>query len=348
MGYYLKNGYVDMRRIISEPYPFIFVIHGRGTGKTYGALDTVIHDEIPFLYMRRTQVEADLVSSDIFSPFKPITRDDPSLHIIPQKIPHVKNATALYRGEQDETGNWKAAGSPIGYSCALSTVASIRGISLEDVELCVFDEFIPEKNARPVRSEGDAFLNAYETFNRNRELSGREPLKMLCLSNSNTLASPILQTMGLMRNVEKMAATGQEVAKLPQKGVAIYMLRDSPISAAKQETALYKAIGDANKYSVMALNNEFESSTWLYVETKPLQEYKPLFVFEDICVYQHKSRKGEYYVARKISGSPPRFIADKMSVKRMKDKYTGFFNAWISGRASFQDFYCKYILLKNM
>lgn len=347
MDYYLKNGFLDMRKIINEPYPFIFVIHGRGTGKTYGAIDTVVHDCIPFLYMRRTQVEADLVSSEAFSPFKPLMVNDPDLHIVPQKIPHVKNAAAIYKGVPDEHGKYQPDGDPIGYSCALSTVASIRGLSLEDVVVCIFDEFIPERSARPIKNEGEAFLNAYETFNRNRELTGRDPLKMVCLSNSNTLASPILYSMGLMRHVEKMAATGQEVVKLPQKGVALFLLHDSPVSAAKQQTALYKAIG-TGAFSDMAISNAFDSSTWLYVEVKPLQEYKPLFAFEDVCVYQHKSRRGEYYVARKISGSPSRFTSDKMSVKRMKTRYSSFFEAWIAGRASFQDYYCKYLLLKYM
>ena len=37
MNVYLPNGYADMGKIMSLPYPLIFVIGGRGTGKTYGA-----------------------------------------------------------------------------------------------------------------------------------------------------------------------------------------------------------------------------------------------------------------------------------------------------------------------
>ena len=97
MNYYLPSGYVDMAKIIEQPYPFIFLIHGRGTGKTYGACKYVLDKGEKFVYLRRTQTEADLCSSAEFSPFKPLMDDDPELHIVSDKIAHffVKGKSCL-------------------------------------------------------------------------------------------------------------------------------------------------------------------------------------------------------------------------------------------------------------
>ena len=42
MGLYLPNGYVDIRWILAQGLPFNFLVGGRGTGKTYGALKVVV------------------------------------------------------------------------------------------------------------------------------------------------------------------------------------------------------------------------------------------------------------------------------------------------------------------
>ena len=58
---YLKNGYLNVPYILHYNVPFIFVVGGRGTGKTYGALKYVLESGTPFIYMRRTQSQADIM-----------------------------------------------------------------------------------------------------------------------------------------------------------------------------------------------------------------------------------------------------------------------------------------------
>ena len=55
MSIYLKSGYLDVEKILSYKLPFNFIIGGRGTGKTYGALKTAYINDIRFMLMRRTQ-----------------------------------------------------------------------------------------------------------------------------------------------------------------------------------------------------------------------------------------------------------------------------------------------------
>ena len=82
---FLENGYVDMARIIEQKYPFILMTGARGTGKTYGALKYVIEHKMKFIYMRRTKLQADVISSPEMSPFAPVC-DDMSVSLEMDKI----------------------------------------------------------------------------------------------------------------------------------------------------------------------------------------------------------------------------------------------------------------------
>ena len=75
MRIYDSSGYVNMRDILNEGYPFNFLVGGRGTGKTYTTLKVAKEDGRRFMLMRRTQSQADLISKPEFSVFKPLNED---------------------------------------------------------------------------------------------------------------------------------------------------------------------------------------------------------------------------------------------------------------------------------
>ena len=60
MRIYDSSGYVNVRGILDEGYPFNFLVGGRGTGKTYTTLKVAKEDGRRFMLMRRTQSQADL------------------------------------------------------------------------------------------------------------------------------------------------------------------------------------------------------------------------------------------------------------------------------------------------
>lgn len=72
---YLESGYLDMDRIISISNTFCFIIGGRGTGKTYGALQYALDRHVKFIYMRRTQTQVDVIKSNDMNPFKSVADD---------------------------------------------------------------------------------------------------------------------------------------------------------------------------------------------------------------------------------------------------------------------------------
>lgn len=316
MNFYDNNGYIDMEKVINLPYPFIFVVHGRGTGKTYGAFKYLLdHPEYPPVYVGG--------------------------------IPHVKNISGVWHGAIADDGRLQAEGDPIGYICALNTIANIRGFNGEQINIMIYDEFIPEARARAIKQEGEAIVNAYETINRNRELKGRPPLKMVFLANANKLSSPIFQTLGIMDRIDRMVMTGQEMCLLPDRGVAILKLRNSAISNAKAETALYRATSNVD-FTAMALKNDFDTSTYLYVQREPIEEYRLMAEYEDVYIYRHKSKKWWYVSRHKRGTAKYKYIDEEFSKRKMRKDLLYFFTAWLHGYVSFEDYYCKLILTESL
>lgn len=348
MSYYLSSGYVDINRIISLDYPFIFVLGGRGTGKTYGACQYLLEYPGKFMYLRRTQQEADTIGNPEFSPFAPVLTDHPELPPITlDTIQGVKNVKGVYHGALNDDGVLVPDGPAIGYVAALNTISSIRGFSGEQIDIILYDEFIPERNARAIKAEGDAFLNCYETINRNRELKGRKPLKIVSLTNANKMSSPIFVAMGITEQIDNMSRKGKECCFLPDRGIAVIKLKNSPISDRKKNTALYRAAASED-FRRMSLLNDFDTTTYLYVHPEPLEEYRILAQYEDIYIYRHKS-KAYYYVCRHCSGHPKqKYVNEKFSQKRLRKDLFSMYDAWLKGNISFQDYYCKLILTESL
>lgn len=322
MGIYLKSGYVDIKKILHYNLSFNFVCGGRGTGKTYGALKYVIENNVKFMLMRRTQAQCDLISRAQFNPFKTVARD---LGIeIEMKSISQYNSAFFLDGEQ------------IGYTCALSTISNMRGFDSSEVELLIYDEFIPERHERSIKDEDSAFFNAYETVNRNRELKGEKPLQVLCLANANNLNNAIFTSLSLIDTCLKMEAKDQELYINRNRGVLIALLNESRISRQKAQTALYTLTGE-NNYTEMALNNDFVYNDYSDIHAVNLREYYPYCAIGDICIYRHKS-KNWYHVSSHYSGTPPTYEGDNIGQKRYNRTYgMRLYTAYLNGRITFEN-----------
>ena len=308
MSIYLDNGYIDINKILSYRIPFNFIVGGRGTGKTYGALLTAYENDIRFILMRRTQTQCDLINKPEFNPYKVINSDTSSSVTV--KAISKYNAKIIEEHEDSE--------KILGYTCALSTISNMRGFDASDVKLLIYDEFIPEKHERPLKNEGSAFLNAYETINRNREINGSDPLQVLCLANAFNIANPIFLELGLVGRCEKMKNSGQELFIDQQRGILIVMIQRSQISKAKADTALYRV--STGSYSDMALSNDFIYNSSENIKSLSLNEFRLLCTIGEISIYKHKSDK-RYYISEHRTGSAPIFTSDEVNLKRYRKKY---------------------------
>ena len=308
MGIYLDSGYLDVEKIMAYKQPFNFIVGGRGTGKTYGALKTAYDNRIRFILMRRTQTQCDLINKPEFNPYKAINADIGS-NITVRSISKY-NSKIIEEFEESE--------NILGYTCALSTISNMRGYDASDVSWLVYDEFIPEKHERPLKNEGSAFLNAYETINRNRELKGADPVQVLCLANAFNIANPIFLELGLVGRCEKMKNSGQELYIDKDRGILIVMLYNSRISKAKADTALYRL--SSGSYSDMALSNDFIYNSSENIKSLSLKEYTLICTVGEISIYRHKSQR-RYYVSEHRTGTAPQYTSDEVNLMRYRKNH---------------------------
>lgn len=328
------NGYLDMASIIGTGYPFIFIVGGRGTGKTYGALKYVSENDIFFMYMRRTQSQIELVNKDQFNPFNAIN-EDTGERIRPR--PFTKYNSVFERITPAIEGGEGEQAEPIGYTAALSTIANMRSFDASAVQVLIYDEFIPEKHERPIKYEGMALLNAYESINRNRELKGRAPLQLVCMANANDLANPIFVELDLVNVAMKMADKGQQVRRDNKRGILLINLQTTPIGQKKQQTALYKLTAADSEFSRMAITNEYSMEEIGQIKPQNLAEYIPLVMVGEICVYKHKSER-RYYICDHVSGSPDRYTSGQADLMRYRKRYYYLWLAYMENNIYFQNY----------
>ena len=326
MKRFLDSGYADIKSILSIGVPFIFIIGGRGTGKTYGALKYCIDEHKKIMLMRRTQSQSDLVNRPEFSPFKAIA-SDLGVEIITKSVSKYNSAFYL----DDEC---------IGYSCALSTVSNLRGFDASDVDLLIYDEFVPEKHERPIKNEGSAFLNAYETMNRNRELKGQKPLQLLALANAFDIANPIFRDLELIDIADKMKQKNKPVYVNKDRGICIVMLDGSRISDSKRNTALYKLAGKSD-YTEMALGNDFAYNDDSAIRSQNIKDYKIKCGCGSIYIYKHRSKR-IYYVTEYKNGKCDYYGKSEIDVERfLKSWGRILYSAYINDNVLFESMLVK-------
>lgn len=340
MNIYLESGYLNIHKILSLKLPFIFIVGGRGTGKTYGALEEVVEEKIKFMYLRRTQSQADLINKPEFSPFKSLNEDH-DWKVGTGSLSKYNNAFYM---QTLQDGAYVNSGQPIGYTGALSTLSNMRGFDASDVTLFIYDEFIPESHERPIKDEGSALLNAYETINRNRELKGKPPLQLLCLSNANNLANPIFMELGLVRTAEQMKRKGQEVYMNREKGILIINMEKSEISAKKSNTALYR-LTQGSEFNKMSVGNQFSKEEIGRIASRPLKEYRPIVNIGEITIYEHKSNNMLYVTSHKV-GNPVSFTMGEMDKTRFRKSYCWIWDLYLDDRIEFEEYLSEILLTR--
>lgn len=340
-----KMKYINVWDYASAEYPFQIFLGGRGTGKTFSALKGVITQGRRFIFMRRTAQELDLMldsdRGEGANPFKPINKElgrDLGLFRI------VKNLAGVYNREMIED-KLQPVGVPLGYGVALSTISSIRGIDFSDCDICIYDEFIPEKHVRRIKNEGTALFNAYETMCRNRELAGKPPMLLYMLANSNDLYNDIFIELGIVSDIEKMTRKGKADMYFKDRGLAIHLLSNNEdFVEAKSQTALYKLTAGST-FSDMALNNKFAYEDFSLIGRQSLTGFRPVIGIGRAYMY---IKKGEslIYISYARARCPVLNIDNESDRLCFYSDYGRMLkNYYIKGRICFESYELKRIIL---
>lgn len=329
---YDGQGFINWGILLKQGAPFVICVGGRGIGKTYGVLKWCLDNRKRFIYMRRTQKQLDIINTEEFSPFKPINKDC-NLRI--KSFPVTQYNTAFFDTEEKE-GKVVCKSDLLGYSAALSTFSSLRSFDASDVDILVYDEFIPERHERAIKQEASAFFNAVETISRNRELKGNEPLQVVLLSNSNDVANPIFRELKLIDKALKQVKSGKELYFDKKRGLLLVTPANSPISQQKETTALYRLTSDT-AFRRMALSNDFTENIPSRIGARNLQEYTPIVRVGEITIYRHKNADN-YYCTTHNSGNPPVFNVDDTSLKRFCQRYKYLYFAYMQNNIIFETY----------
>lgn len=336
---YLDNGYIDMESIIKEPdLPFMFLWGGRATGKTYGALKYAEKNynltNERFIYLRRTEKQLEECMRADSNPFKQINIDY-NYSIYPMKDRDF--GRAYYKCKVGDNNRLQIDSFPHGYMLSLSTIGNIRGLNYSDVSLVIYDEFMKMPTEKTMKNEGRAFADMYESLNRNREFAGKEPLKVVCLSNANDLANDLFVYYGLVDRVEFMIKKNKMQYLDYGRGFALLRFDDSPISKRKLNTALYKFSGENSDYTNFAIGNTFGETTIPTIKSRNIAEYKPLVSINGITIYEHKSKR-EFYATFLYSGTPEKFSNSEIDKTRFARKYMYLWDAHLNENIYFETY----------
>lgn len=275
--------------------PFQIFIGGRGLGKTYSALSDLCEnatEEKPYILLRNTSSEVEALSGDMGNPFKPYNRNNNTQFDI-----QTSNKFGFIVDNTDEENPKK-----VGYILPLSTFSKIRGVDFSDVEVCIFDEMIPERHVHKISHIGEAFLHFYETVNRNREFEGRPPLRVYMLANAINLSNDILLSLGVVSIIADMKIKGRKRFTDKKRGIYIELMENAEFAERKSDTALYRMSGGTD-FSEQALNNNFTTDDFTQIKQKVnINEYVPQFMYDCYTVYMHKSDRSLYICKKRASG----------------------------------------------
>lgn len=310
---YDPTGYLDFDTLWGYDLFIMFVIGARGIGKTFNALRYSIEHGINTIYVRRTKEESEIAcgrESNVLTEVVEFLGEGYST----ERIEGAEIITyRIYKGDDIRCD--------IAFE-ALTTFHKIRSIGLHKFDCIIYDEFIPEKIARRIKNEADAFNNMVETVNRNRELKGQKPTKIFCLSNSNNIYNDILAFYNLIPKLVKMQQNREEIFIDRTRGIGLIYPLHSPISERKKNTALYKAL-EGTDYGEMALYNNFDNvPEYPFIRSQSLAEYKPRITIGELTIYEHKS-DFKCYITFHKSGSVRTLEVNTENMKQFRKLQIG-------------------------
>ena len=319
---YLKSGYVNWHYIFGLKQHLIFDTGGRGIGKTYGAIQYMIEHKIKFIFIRRTQVEADIQMNMDVSDLTPVL-EDMEINANIERIP--KTPVSLVKNLD--------TGENIALIGSLRTFGKIRGMNFRDYDVMLFDEFIPKPEEPKFKLEGFALKQAYESVNRNRELQGRDAVKLICLSNSLNMQNDTFMEFDLIGVAENLSRSKEEIYTKGE--IAVIIHKYSPISEMKSGTVLYKDAQD--DFYKMAIKNEFILNDFTYIGKQNLKEYQCKAQIGDLFVYKHKS-KPIYYIAETKGQTKNVIPATASGKEKIKRKYWRLWIHYLDGDIMFDSY----------
>ena len=221
----------------------------RGPRKTYSSLWWSYSNNIPIIYMKRTNDDVDLLCQhDEFgfdaSPYVPINRDKKT-NIKARKINN--GLGGFWNYETDEEGHEVPEGLPVSYCLSLNAVKRFKGFDFSRCEWVLLDEFIPQLGERISRKEGELLLDLYMTVSRDRQKRGKAPLKLVLFANAEEISTPVTNTLEVVDIMADLNANGKTHYYDQDRGIMLHHITNEEIPIDESEkSGIYNAMIKTN------------------------------------------------------------------------------------------------------
>lgn len=318
------DGYYHFRKDV-EDYPdaVAYICWSfRGPGKTYSFLRYVYEESIPFIYLKRTSDDIDLICSqsngvavDIdASPFVPLNRDF-GWNVKPFQIK--KGIGAFYNANEEGC----CVGEPVGRLFSLSKVKSVKGMDLSETDFINLDEFIPQSHEIIRKKEADALLDLCLTVSRDRIARGRKPLKLVLFANSEQIACPITVGLEVLDDMAEMNATGESIRYLKDRKILLHHIlpEEAPkVSESQKQDGFFQMMKGTNwakkAYEGLFTNNDFSN-----VKRLSLKKMVPYIRLQNKnnLYYIYTRDDGMYYMTFSPAPCPIKYDLNKENDQKL-------------------------------
>lgn len=331
---YCHDGlYLNFEEILKTPYKRIMIISMRGGGKTYGCLRELHRRQERFIYFRRTDKALNVAIDRDMHIYSKLNKDE-GWNVEPRK----STQTGIARFTDE--------GETVAYCFNLSTFHTIRSIGDAEalgVKWLVFDEFIPEEREPKRYDAFSAWNHADETLTRNAELEGYE-VRRLLMANADTIRGEMLAGFDVADEFLMMQETGIEIYEHSPDFLLLRPHCDK-LMQLKMGTSLYKETAGSD-FADVALSNKFRVDDRQMIGSRNLSEYRSRAAIAGICIYRHKSRKGEYYISDAISGKPKVYGRGEGERTRFIRENTAVFQAYLRNKVYYSSVKTQTVFLR--
>ena len=344
-----KDGYYHLGSDL-EQYPDAWcyaVWSRRGPGKTYSGLRYYTARKQPFVYVKRTKEDVELICSRSFdldlSPFKDLNRDF-NMNIRAVQIHN--GFGAFYHCNQDD----EPYGPPVAYIMALNAVAKFKGFGLSECEAIIFDEFVPQDGEIVRRAEGKQMLSLYMTVRRDRIKRGRQDLKLILFANSNEISTPCTEILEIVDDMADLQARGGSHHYDKERRILLHRITEDECPAMEDKSGIFAAMHNT-AWGREAFGGDFASNDFSSVQKLSLKRMQPQIHLKyknnDWYIYYRES-DGMYYMCKSPQKCPLEFNLNRENEQKFFFLNYGIDlrNACIEDRFTFQT-YSMYNLIVN-
>lgn len=328
MSIYLENGYLDYKGIKEIGQKYIYIIGGRGIGKSHLTVDIKNSSAAPLLYVRRSNVDL----SNSFCCMSDFSKNEWFGANVIYKYNDKKGLGYAYKSEEDLQAN-----KPFIYGISLSTFNNKTGIDFTQFYDIVFDEFIPQKKSRPIRNEFQAYKNIMEAVYRNRNIDDSEKITTWFFGNSNAIMSNILIGYRLIPDIYKAVKSKIEITQVDRCEATLILPFKSKVSLSKNSNPFYRNLPKNQKR--MEIYNEFADMEDDRVQHQNLKEFIQDFKTPAFSVWIHK-RDFRFYVTKRVNAiANEEFFNTQSSLEKWQKECKKFLRPmFLSGDITFSTY----------